>query len=85
MNNTLIKWMLMFLLPGLIFACSGAKSVSQDKIENIENKEVEIEEKELPIEEQKQMEFDYLFVEAIKEKSLGNPGRRGSYVRHGHT
>jgi len=63
----------MFLLPGLIFACSGAKSVSQDKIENIENKEVEIEEKELPIEEQKQMEFDYLFVEAIKEKSLGNP------------
>jgi tetratricopeptide (TPR) repeat protein len=73
MNKTIIKWMLMFLLPGFIFACSGTKGISQNSIENTENQEVEINEKELPIDEQKQMQFDYMFVEALKEKSLGNP------------
>lgn len=60
----------MLLLPGMIFACSGTKSIGQNSNEIVED---ELEEKELPLEEQKQMEFDYLFVEAIKEKSLGNP------------
>lgn len=69
----MIRWMLMFLLPGLIFACSGTKGISQNSIENNENQEVEISEKELPIDEQKQMQFDYMFVEALKEKSMGNP------------
>jgi tetratricopeptide (TPR) repeat protein len=69
----MIKWMLMFLLPGIIFACSGTKGITQNSIENAENQEVELNEKELPLEEQKQMQFDYMFVEALKEKSLGNP------------
>jgi tetratricopeptide (TPR) repeat protein len=72
MNNTMIKWMLMFLLPGFIFSCSGTKSVVKNSEENAENQEVELNEKELPLDEQKQMQFDYMFVEALKEKSLGN-------------
>ena len=68
----MIKWMLMFLLPGFIFACSGTKSVVKNSEENAENQEVELNEKELPLDEQKQMQFDYMFVEALKEKSLGN-------------
>jgi tetratricopeptide (TPR) repeat protein len=73
MNKKMIKWMLMFLLPGLIFACSGVKSVVNTSASDFENQEIEINEKELPIEEQKQMRFDFMFVEALKEKSLGNP------------
>lgn len=68
----MIKWMLMFLLPGFIFSCSGTKSVVKNSEENAENQEVELNEKELPLDEQKQMQFDYMFVEALKEKSLGN-------------
>jgi tetratricopeptide (TPR) repeat protein len=73
MNKTMIKWILVLLLPAFILACSGAKSVVNTSDSNAENQEIEINEQELPVEEQKQLEFDYLFVEAIKEKSLGNP------------
>jgi tetratricopeptide (TPR) repeat protein len=45
-----------------MFSCSGAGKLSDQKAENIEKEE-----------EQKDIQFEYLFVEAIKEKVLGNP------------
>lgn len=65
--------MLIFLLPGILMACSGTKSAVNTSNSVSENQDVELNEQELPLEEQKQMQFDYMFVEAIKEKSLGNP------------
>jgi len=67
--------MLMFLIPGFILACSGTKSVVNTSEPDVEDPKVELDNQKLSLEEQKQMEFDYLFVEAIKEKSLGNPQR----------
>lgn len=68
-----MKWILFILLPGIIFACSGTKSIAQQ--DTIVTEEVEVDETALQLEEQKQMEFEYLFVEALKEKALGNPQR----------
>lgn len=76
MNKLLVKWALALFLPVLIFACSGTKSVAQQDIEP----EVEIDQQELKIEEQKKMEFEYLFVEAMKEKALGNPQKAIQYL-----
>ena len=76
MNRKIIKWLLLTLLPGLIFACSGSKSIAQQDIEP----EVIINEKEFRLEEQKQMEFEYLYVEALKEKALGNPQKAIQYL-----
>jgi tetratricopeptide (TPR) repeat protein len=70
MKKTTIKWLLLLLLPGLLFACSGAKTVVKE--EPVPSEEVEVDENQLKQEEQKQMEFEYLFVEALKEKALGN-------------
>jgi tetratricopeptide (TPR) repeat protein len=67
------KWILFILLPGIIFACSGTKSIAQQ--DTIVTEEVEIDETALQLEEQKQMEFEYLFVDALKEKALGNAQR----------
>ncbi|MDD2380407.1 MAG: tetratricopeptide repeat protein [Mariniphaga sp.] len=70
MNITKIKWLLLLLLPGLLSACSGSKSVVRQEI--VVADEAEVDENELQLEEQQQMEFAYLFVEALKEKALGN-------------
>jgi tetratricopeptide (TPR) repeat protein len=69
MKRSNIKWLVVFLLPAIIFACSGSKSIAQQEIEQ----EIIIDGRQLRLEEQKQMEFEYLFVEALKEKALGNP------------
>jgi tetratricopeptide (TPR) repeat protein len=76
MNKNIKKWLLVILLPVLMFACSGTKTLAQ--VETIP--EVIINEKELKLEEQKQMEFDYLFVEALREKALGNPQKAIQYL-----
>lgn len=54
-----------FLLPVFIFACKGPQDVARVEPRQAETEEVQIE-------EQKQKEFEYLFVEAIKDKVLGN-------------
>ena len=76
MNKNFKKWVIITLLPAAIFACSGSKSLAQQEIET----EVTIDEQELRLEEQKQMEFEYLFVEALKEKALGNPQKAIQYL-----
>lgn len=76
MNRKIIKWLTIVLLPGVIFACTGSKSIAQQDTQP----EVIVEEKELRIDEQKKMEFEYLFVEALKEKALGNPQKAIQYL-----
>ncbi len=76
MNRKLMKLVLVIVLPGIIFACSGSKSIAQQDVEP----DVTIDQQELRIEEQKQMEFEYLYVEALKEKALGNPQKAIQYL-----
>jgi tetratricopeptide (TPR) repeat protein len=76
MKKNIRRWLMVALLPGFMFACSGTKTVAQ--VERIP--EVTVDEKELGLEEQKKMEFDYLFVEALREKALGNPQKAIQYL-----
>lgn len=75
MRKATIKWLILFLFTGWLFACSGTKNAVKTEKQDTAAEEVEIDEQGLQVEEQKQMEFEYLFVEALKEKSLGNPQR----------
>ncbi|SHF79510.1 Tetratricopeptide repeat-containing protein [Mariniphaga anaerophila] len=72
MRKTTIKWFVLFLFTGLLFACSGTKKAVKTEKADDAPSEAQVKTEKPPIEEQKQMEFDYLFVDAIKEKSLGN-------------
>lgn len=72
MRKSIIYWLAVFILPALIFSCSGGKSIAKQELNSVEADTVQ---EESGPDEQKQMEFDYLFVEALKEKSLGNPQR----------
>ncbi|NLO00899.1 MAG: tetratricopeptide repeat protein [Bacteroidales bacterium] len=66
MKRGIIKRLVFVLiLPVLYTACSGTKNVVRVEPDQEETKVTEIE-------EQKQKEFEFLFVEAIKEKVLGN-------------
>lgn len=76
MKRELIKWVLLALLPGGIFACTTTQSVAQQEI----TPEVIIDEEDLKIDQQRKMEFEYLFVEALKEKALGNPQKAIQYL-----
>ncbi len=76
MNRKIVRWVLVAFLPVLIFACSGTKSLAQQDI----NPDITIDKQELQLEEKKQMEFEYLFVEAMKEKALGNPQKAIQYL-----
>jgi tetratricopeptide (TPR) repeat protein len=72
MKKTNKNWIIILLLPAIFFACSAAKNtVSQTS----ENSDVEPEVTEFQLEDQKQKEFEYMFVEALKEKALGNNQR----------
>jgi len=58
----------LFVLANFLFSCSGVKKVVQNEI--VQNEEITI---QLTDEqEMKQMEFELLFVEALKHKMLGN-------------
>jgi tetratricopeptide (TPR) repeat protein len=52
----------------MVYSCSGVKTASKSDV-------VEVVTEEDQIDGQKQKEFEFLFVEAIKEKVLGNPQR----------
>ena len=52
----------------MVFSCSGVKTVTEN---NQETKTV-AENQDQQLEEQKQKEFEYLFVEALKQKMFGN-------------
>lgn len=70
MKKRSIKWLILLVVPGVLFACSATQSVSRQG--NNKAVEAEVDAKEFQLEEKKQMEFEYLFVEALKEKALGN-------------
>ncbi len=76
MNRKIIKWVLITLLPIYFLSCSGSKSIAQQDV----GSEIIIDEQMLKLEEQKQMEFEYLFVEALKEKALGNSQKAIQYL-----
>ena len=60
---------LIVLVVGLV-SCSGSKQVTEQQLVQAAIQTESAEKKEL--EEKKQMEFDYLFSEALKQKMLGN-------------
>lgn len=63
-----INWLGFVVLLGLFVSCSGGKKIAkQEAVNKIETTLVEPE-----LEEQKQKEFEYLFVEALKQKMFGN-------------
>jgi tetratricopeptide (TPR) repeat protein len=70
MNRNTIKQAMIVLLMGIFFSCSGAKQIARNK-ENTQ-KETAREAQTPDISEQDQKKFEYLFVEGLKEKSLGN-------------
>ncbi|QGY44224.1 tetratricopeptide repeat protein [Maribellus comscasis] len=57
-------------LTSLLFSCSGVKTVAQ-KEPVVQETEVTLTE-EQELDERKQKEFEYLFVEALKQKMFGN-------------
>ncbi len=63
----IINSVFVFVLLAVIISCSGGKKVTEQQIVKAA---VEPQNKEL--EEKKQMEFDYLFSEALKQKMFGN-------------
>ncbi len=66
MERIVIKRLVfIIILPVVLAACSGTKKIASTEPLQVETKEIQIE-------EQKSMEFEFLFVEAIKEKVLGN-------------
>ncbi|MDD4107790.1 MAG: tetratricopeptide repeat protein [Prolixibacteraceae bacterium] len=68
-NSIMQSLVSVIIVTFLLFSCSGVKNVVEQ--ENNE-KEVSVDEETLILEEQKEKEFEFLFVEAIKEKVLGN-------------
>jgi tetratricopeptide (TPR) repeat protein len=64
----IIKNLSVAVLFAVVVSCSGSKNITEQQVVKaaVENSKTE-----LP--EQKQMEFDYLFSEALKQKMFGNP------------
>ena len=63
-------FILILILPVLLFSCSGIRNIPKQQ-EEIQVQDTTQE--EVLLGEQKQKEFEFLFVEAVKEKVLGNP------------
>ena len=60
------------VLAGIIFSCSGTKTITQKQDTQQEETAVKSENDTIEIGDQKQQEFEYLFVEALKQKMFGN-------------
>ncbi len=74
-----LRNILIIFVAGALFACSGAKRSAQSERDegglSGEKSGAVIDEQAVPLEEKRAMEFEYLFLEALKEKALGNPQR----------
>jgi len=70
MRKTIIKWAVFSLLAGTIFSCSGVKQVAEKQENSKEETTQQTENSAISEEDQKK--FEYLFVEGLKEKALGN-------------
>jgi len=66
-NMTSKPLYLLFFLLALLAGCSGVKKTSTPALPQ--------KSAEAPVSEQKMKEFEYLFIEALKQKTLGNPQR----------
>ena len=58
------------LLIGFLFGCATTKKAITE-----ENQEGQTKQDTSEITSEKQKEFEYLFIEALKEKMIGNPQR----------
>ena len=68
MNSKIKGFWAVFILA-IIFSCSGTKNIAQ------ENTTIEVKDtvpQEITLEDRKQKEFEFLFVEALKQKMFGN-------------
>lgn len=68
MKHIRIKQITFILLAGIFFSCSGAKKV----VEQEKNQSGSTVQDTVDLTEEEQKKFEYLFVEALKEKALGN-------------
>lgn len=68
MKRIIIKSIGVVLIGGWLASCSGSKQITEQQVAKAAvNSPVD------EIAEQKQQEFEYLFVEALKQKMFGNP------------
>lgn len=65
-----IKWFWSVFLLILLISCSGMENVAQEQ--KTEEKVEEAEEQEITLDDRKQKEFEFLFIEALKQKMFGN-------------
>lgn len=70
MKQISIKWTVFIFLTGMFFSCSGVKQVTEKEVKTVEKSTQQTD--SLEISEENQKKFEYLFVEGLKEKSLGN-------------
>ncbi len=68
MKKKLVNGVGILVLLIALFSCSGSRNITEQQVINAA---VQTQDKELT--EKKQMEFDYLFSEALKQKMFGNP------------
>ena len=64
-----IKWLWSVFLLTLIISCTGVENVAQEPGKGTPEKNVE---QEVELNDRKQKEFEFLFVEALKQKLFGN-------------
>lgn len=65
--KNLIKGISFTVLIAILVSCSANKNITKQEVEN-----VAVDSTKNTLSEQKQMEFDYLFSEALKQKMFGN-------------
>ncbi len=70
MKRTEIKGLIAVVFLVLFAACSGTKKLAEQESAPVADETAAPKDS---IDEQKMLEFEYMFVEAIKEKALGNP------------
>ena len=63
-----ISWIVLLIVSVIFVSCSGMKNIAVPEVAKAEEEAVE----KTELEEQKQKEFEYLFVEALKQKMFGN-------------
>ena len=71
--KNIIRGLGLMILAGMIFSCSGTKTIAKQDITEPEKTTTEVaDQADTTLSNQKQQEFEYLFVEALKQKMFGN-------------
>ncbi|HKI90555.1 MAG TPA: tetratricopeptide repeat protein [Draconibacterium sp.] len=69
--KSILRGLGLLILAGIIFSCSGTKNIAKKGTTEKTDTEVKTD-TDSAIDAQKQQEFEYLFVEALKQKMFGN-------------